>query len=201
LHLSFVQPFAVFIALALPLPDFGDGSALWTFTARVADIFGVVGFPLALIGLRIAFNEARRAKQQSELAKQASQAAQEAVHKFRQDLNLSMSVMDFARALSITDEVKRMIRTKSFLLLPDRLSEMRAILIGIHGTELELNKKQKTIFQTAIMNSQALEATVDNIVVSNQVPPNIATLTQPICKDVDSLREILTHLKNQIGAS
>ncbi|MEY2482404.1 MAG: hypothetical protein QOK24_932 [Verrucomicrobiota bacterium] len=189
------------MAIAIPLPYFFDGSAFWTFAGRAADIFGVIGFPLALVGLRIAFNETRRAKQQSELAKQASQAAQEAVEKFRQDLNLSMSVMDFARALSITDEIKRMIRSSNFLLLPDRLSEMRAILIGIHGTELGLSKKQKIIFQTAIMNSQALELTVDNIVVSNQPPQNIATLTQPICKDVDSLREILTQLKNQIGIS
>jgi hypothetical protein len=170
-----------------------DWSTVWAHVGHVADIFSLIGLPLALLGLRLAYREAQ-------LAKTASQAATTAVQKFREDLNLSNSVADFTKALSITHEIKRLIRNTTFAPLPDRLSEMRLILVGIRASDIGLTDEESATFQSAIMNFRRLEGKVDNIIATNVIPPNISALTQPICSDVDSLHEILTHLKSKIGA-
>jgi hypothetical protein len=170
-----------------------DWGYLWEWTGHIADLFSLIGLPLALWGLSLAYREAK-------LAKTASQAATTAVQKFRDDLTLSNSVADFTKALSITEEIKRLIRNTTFPPLPDRLSEMRHILVALHASGLGLTDEEKTTFQGAIMNFRRLEGRIDNIIASGQVPPNISVLTQPICSDVDSLHEILTHLRSKIGA-
>jgi hypothetical protein len=170
-----------------------DWPVVWAHVGQIADVFSVIGLPLALLGLRFAYREAK-------LAKTASEAATIAVQKFREDLSLSNSVADFTKALSITDEIKRLIRNTTFAPLPDRLSEMRHILIAIRASDIGLTEVEQTTFQRAIMNFRRLEGRVDNIIASAQIPPNVSSLTQPICGDVDQLHEILTHLKSKIGA-
>ena len=128
----------------------------WDFVDKVAIIFSLVGFPLGILGLYLTFREAQRSAARSQEAKTASEAAQDAVHNFRQDLNLFTSVADFAKALSMTDQIKRDIRDRSFGRLPDRLSEMRQLLIAIRGSQLGLNAKQNAVFQSAIEKSAHL---------------------------------------------
>jgi hypothetical protein len=166
----------------------------WDVLSRTADVVALIGFPIALFGVWQAYKAAAGAKRESEAARQA-------VDNFRHDLNLSMSVADFTRALAISDEIKRLIRSKNFHVLPDRLSEMRRLLIAIRASDLGLSTKQKAIFQGAIVNSKRLEGQVDDIIASGNVPTEISALTQLLCDDVDSLQEILTLLQNQIGNS
>ena len=188
----------IFAAIASgSLPDGGvtwkiNWFAVWEWIGHIADIFSLVGLPLALWGLYLAYREAR-------LAKTASEAATTAVDKFREDLNLSTSVADFTKALSITDEIKRLIRYATFAPLPDRLCEMRLILVGIRASEIGLTEEESATFQSAIMNFRRLETKVENIIANKLTPSNVSALTQQICSDVDSLYEILTHLKNKIG--
>lgn len=120
---------------------------------------------------------------------------------FRRDLRLATSVADFTKALAISDEIKRLIRSKTFGPLPDRLSELRRILIAIRSSDVGLSAKQRSTFQSAIVNFKKLELQVDDFTAGKQAPQNISTLTQPICDDVDLLQEILTYLQTQIGST
>jgi hypothetical protein len=169
----------------------------WDLADKVAAVFTLIGFPLGIIGLYLTFREAQRSAERSQEAKTASEAAQDAVRNFRKDLNLFTSLADLAKALSMTDEIKRDIRDRDFNRLPDRLSGMRQLLIAIRGSNLGLSEKQNASFQSAIVNFRTLEVRFAD---DNNLPQNITELTESICNDVDSLHEILTELKSKIGA-
>jgi hypothetical protein len=124
--------FAQALATPMPTPIPPPILGVWEIANRIAIVAGVFGIPLTLWGLYIAIREARISASRSQEAKTASEAAQQAVGDFRRDLQIVTTVAEFTKALSITGEIKRLIRHRAFIPLPDRLSEMRERRSGIH---------------------------------------------------------------------
>lgn len=179
---------------------------MWDLANRAAIVLSLVGFPLGVLGLFLTYREAQRsatraqeASTKSQEAKTASEAAEDAVRNFRQDLALFTSVADFTKALSMTDEIKHLIRDGTFNRLPDRLSDMRQLLVAIREANLGLLEEQNEAFQSAIVNFRKLEVQIVADIAAGHQPGNIAELTESICNDVDSLHAILNQLKHKIG--
>jgi len=166
----------------------------WDFANKAAAIAGLVGIPLALLGLWFSFREAQKAKT-------ASQAASRAVRRFRQDLNLINNVADFTRVLSIMEEIKRLLRGKALVPLPDRLSEMRKLLIAIRQNTPALSTEDQEVFQNAIVNFQTLEKTIDTHILNKTEPEDIASINEGVSLDIDALQKILSVIRSKIGTT
>jgi hypothetical protein len=105
---------------------------------------------------------------------------------------------DFSKALSIIAEIKRLLLQQNLTNLVERLSEMRGLLIAIRGANADMTEAQKSAFQSCIVNSRDIE----NLTVQSQAggpAVDIATVTGIISADADSLHEILTQMRVQIG--
>lgn len=181
------------VLLFLPLAQTG-----WEKAGRWADLISLVGFPLGLLGLYLTFQEARRSAKRSQEAKTASQSAQEAVRNFRRDLTRLTTISDLSKALSLVSEIKRLLMQQSLEHLTERLSEMRGLLIAIRGASAEMTEEQKSSFQSCIVNNREIE----NSLIQSQAggpPVDIPGVAQVISADADSLHEILTQMKVQIG--
>lgn len=166
---------------------------------RVAALAGVIGIPLTLVGLWLAFKEAQRSATAARAAKTASEAAETAVQHFRQDLSLINNVADFTKALSMMDELKRFLRHKAFIPLPDRLSDTRKLLISIRQNTPGLSEAQQKIFQNTIVNFQLLEKKVDTYLLKEIELKDIASINEGVSTDIDALQEILSALRSRIG--
>lgn len=159
------------------------------FWGAIASIFGI---PLALGGLYYAITEARKARS-------ASQAAETAVNSFRNDLNLLTSVADFTRALSIAEAIKGLVQHGPPYLLPDRLSEMRHLLIAIRGTTTDLPAEQSIFLQNAIVNLNRLEGDIGESNIARIDFTISPEMFRAMIADADALHEVLTNLKNRLG--
>lgn len=183
---------AVFSQLATPTLSPSPAATGWELANQWSIIVSLIGFPLGLIGLIFTFFEAHRSAS-------ASHSAQAAVRNFRRDLTRLTTISDFSKAISLVAEIKRLLLQQHLPPLVDRLSEMRGLLIAIRGANPDMTEAEKSVFQGCIVNSSQIE----NLVVQSQAggdAVDIPAVTQTVSADADSLHEILTQMKVQIGA-
>lgn len=160
--------------------------------STVADIVSLVGFPLALLGLWISFREIKKSKT-------VVDATKSAVERVRSDISLINTVSEFSEAISILDELKRLIRHNTFAPLPDRLTQARLLLILIRAKTKGLSPEQSTCFQNAISDLSILEKKIDDIISKNVPLKNASSVNENISNHVDNLYVVLISIKESIG--
>jgi hypothetical protein len=101
------------------------------WAADWGDIFSVVGFPLAVIGLLITIFSVWRTKTAAEQARQAAMAARESIASYD-------AIADLSSAMSIMEEIKRHQRQRTWSILPDRYSDLRRRLMTIRNRRSSL---------------------------------------------------------------
>jgi hypothetical protein len=99
------------------------------------------------------------------------------------------------------EEVKRLHRDGSWQLLPDRYSALKTLLVSIRTANPNLSDKHKTTIQDATTQFTGMETQVERFlyVKQNPHPPDITKFNSIISKQIDSLREILIEIQNDIG--
>lgn len=152
----------------------------------------LIGFPLAILGIALAY-------QQVVKTRKASEAAENAVRIFREDLSHTFCLADLAKALTGIEELKRLFRHDSYLAIPDRLSDVRHTLISARGMAERLTKDELIDFQSVISDLSALEAKVQLYLLTNNLPKSLPKNAFDLLQRADSLHELMTRLKNQVG--
>jgi len=131
-------------------------------------------------------------------SKTAAQSARDAALEAKALLLRSDAIADFATAVSIMDEIRRLHRVGAWAILPDRYSILRAKLISIRTSNSNMSEDHRVALSRAIEEFKAIEARVERSIASGTAPPNPAKLNEIVGTHLDALGEALTTLKQGI---
>lgn len=158
----------------------------------IANWASIVGIPIAIIGLIITAIQATQAKK-------ASVAANNAVEKFRRDLNLVDIATNLSKAQVTIQNVKRFLRSSTYIPIPDRLAEARQILISVRDSPFPFNDDHQLIFQDIISDLRLMENTVDRSIFRNSKIRGISNLMESLSNKTDLIEELISVIRNEVG--
>lgn len=157
------------------------------------DVLTILSLVLTIVGFGITIYNVVRAKR-------AAKYAQDAVDEVREDILRIDMVAEFSSALAAMDEIKRLHRQKAWDVLPDRYAALRRSLVEIRSANPNLPEHHKVALQSSIVRFRGFESQIEEALVLDEKPSNVAKLNETISEQVDDLQAILTEVKTQIGA-
>lgn len=107
---------------------------------QIGDLTGILGLFISFIGFSVTLIGVFKSKASSERAEKAAKSARDHIIFFD-------TVVDFTSAITILEEIKRHHRQEQWVLLLDRYSMIRKLLISLKASNVDLNDDQKTIIQ------------------------------------------------------
>jgi hypothetical protein len=142
-------------------------------------------------------------------AGQARKAAQEAAQNVKQALARSSTLTDFAAAVAIMEEIKRLHRTtvqptsseqraRAWGILPERYGALRQLLMRIRSMNPSLSDAYQTSIQNAVTQFRVMEEVVEESLMPEGEPANPVRLNKIITDQIDQLSEILEGLKQDV---
>src|SRR5256714_12108270 len=111
---------------------------LITILTILGSVASFVGIPLAFISILQARNAARKSEAEARASKEASLQAKSEVEKFRSELRLISTIIDFEKALALMDDIKSFIRHSNFTSVPDRIASLIVLLNTIRSPSMEI---------------------------------------------------------------
>lgn len=172
---------------------------LYLILSLLGSIASLIGIPLALLSIRQARNAARNSEQESRASKEASLQAKAEVEKFRRELRLITSVIDFERALTLRDDIKSFILHSNFVPVPDRIASLIALLNMLRSASIGMRIEAQRTIQEAVVALRKIEHEVYQSTISQQQPRRLASFNRIISQQIDLLQPILIDLKDRIG--
>lgn len=152
----------------------------------------VAGVVIALIGFFITIRNVAHSKSAAEQAK-------ESVHKLRADSIRMDLVSDCTTAISLMDQIKTLHRQQSWMLLPDKYSAIRKVLISVKAYDSNLTDVQKSTIQGSVQIFRGMEKKIEQALQIGPDKLDIVKLNTLISEQADSLQEVLIAVKEQIG--
>lgn len=158
---------------------------------RIGDYAGILGLIISVVGFFITIKTSLNTR---EAAAQASAA----VNSMRDDLRKGDTVADFSSALATMDEIKRMHRSGSLHLLPDRYSQLRRFLVSIRSSNPLLSEPDQQAIQGAISQFSSLERSVEKALEEKGVV-SAAKMNSLVSKQSEAIQELLVRIKSEIN--
>jgi hypothetical protein len=154
---------------------------------RLGDLASIVGLVASVIGFGLTIYGVFKTKS-------AAQRAEQAAKSTRDRIRLMDTVVDFAAAISILEEIKRLHRAAQWSVLPDRYAALRKILVTVRASKPQLANGQLAAIQSALANLYQLEGIVER---SQTDPSGLkpAKFNSVLSKDIDGLVAALEELK------
>jgi len=175
----------------------------WNIVILILSILGsvasVIGIPLALMSIRQARNAARRSEEEARASKEASLQARNEVEKFRSELRLISTIIDFEKALALMDDIKSFIRHSNFTPVPDRIASLIVLLNTIRSPSMEVGNETERKIQESVVALRKIEDAIHRGSISQEKPKGLANFNRVISQQIDQLQPILIDLKSQIG--
>ncbi|RBC03298.1 hypothetical protein C3E97_004505 [Pseudomonas sp. MWU12-2115] len=159
-------------------------------TNRIGDYAGLLGLLISFVGFFVTIKTSLKAKA-------AAAHASAAVESMRGDLRKGDTVADFSSALAIMDEIKRMHRSPSLHLLPDRYSQLRRFLVSIRSSNPLLSDADQGCIQSAIVQFSALERLVEKALEAGGAV-SAAKMNSLVSKHSEAIQELLVRVKSEI---
>lgn len=159
----------------------------WIIDHRLGDLASIVGLAVSLVGFLITIVGVFKSKG-------AAQRAEEAARETRESIRLLDTVVDFAGAIAILEEIKRMQRQRSWVLLPDRYATIRKLLISLRSSGQKLTDEQSAVIQSALANLRTIETQVERS-LDNADTLKPAKLNALVSDDIDKLLTVLGELR------
>lgn len=175
----------------------------WNIVILIISLLGsvasLVGIPLALISIRQARNAARKSEEEARASKEASLQARSEVEKFRSELRLISTIIDFEKALALMDDIKSFIRHSNFTPVPDRIASLIVLLNTIRSPSMEIGLEAETMIQECVVALRKIEDSINRGFISQEKPKGLAGFNAAISQQIDLLQPMLIDLKGQIG--
>lgn len=157
---------------------------------RIGDYAGLLGLLISVVGFFVTIKTSLNTRA-------AAAQASAAVESMRDDLRKGDTVADFSSALAIMDEIKRMHRSPSLHLLPDRYSQLRRFLVSIRSSNPLLSESDQGAIQSAIVQFSALERLVEKAIESSGTV-SAAKMNSLVSKHSEAIQELLVRVKSEI---
>ncbi|EJN18240.1 hypothetical protein [Pseudomonas sp. GM80] len=158
---------------------------------RIGDYAGLIGLLISLIGFFFTIKTALNSKA-------ASEQATAAVESMRDDMRRGETVADFATALAVMEEIKRMHRSDSLTFLPDRYANLKKFLVSIRTSNPLLTAEDQVGIQSAIAKFSSMETLIETSIRDSK-PIEHAKLNGQMSKHYDVIQTLLVRIKNEIG--
>lgn len=163
---------------------------LFLETYRIGDYAGLIGLVISLVGFFVTIKTSLNTRA-------AAAQASAAVESMRGDLRKGDTVADFSSALAIMDEIKRMHRSPTLHLLPDRYTQLQRFLVSIRSSNPLLTDADLRSIQSAIVQFASLERLVERALeVEGSVSP--AKMNSLVSKQSEAIQEVLVRIKSEI---
>ncbi len=172
---------------ALTWPDW-----LLPILAAIADnnlgnLASVAGVGISLVGFGVTMWNTWRSKS-------AAERAEAAAHQVRRTIRTYETVSEFSAAVTLMEEIRRLHRSSSLEMLPDRYAALRKTLINIRVLQPNLDDEHQIAIQTALSTLSAIETTVERCRIK-AIRPDMAKINRLMSRDIDSLQAVLIKLK------
>lgn len=159
----------------------------------IAVYAGIVGLPIALWGIWKAWKEAKNAQA-------ASRAAADAVCKFRDDLGKVDVIAELNRFIDGVSDVKRYLRVREMhSVVPDRLTDLKRLLINCRSASLFSDEAAQTDFQAAIAFFATLENNVESLLSGRRDSMDFARAARDISSHAEKIQGLLVLARTTIG--
>ncbi|MCP8939290.1 hypothetical protein NK718_12255 [Alsobacter sp. SYSU M60028] len=164
-----------------------------TFIAeqRLGDLASIAGVFISVIGFIVTFIGVRRSRTAAEMAAQASIQT-------RNNIKLFETVSSFSSVISSLEEVKRIHRTEHWLILPDKYSELRKVLVGLRAANQHLSEEGKSAIQSTISNLLDIESKVERGLKTTASLDSVK-FNKIVSGDIDRLTAMLEEIKLKWG--
>jgi hypothetical protein len=166
----------------------------------VGSLASLIGIFLALVSIRQARDAARRSASEAELSKDASLRAELEVLRFRDDLKLLTSIVDFEHALGLMDDIKSFMRHSTYRPVPDRIATLISCLNRIRASSSVLDDDWKPKIQQCIRTLRRIEDAIDKANLDSVPPKDAPHFNRRISEQIDQLHPLLIDLKDKMGA-
>ena len=159
----------------------------WLATNRIGDLSGVVGLCISVIGFLVTLVGVVRSRKSAEKAAKAAADARESIREFE-------TVVEFAEAISLLEEIRRAHRQEQWALLPDRHAAIRKRLLSLKASRSQLSETHLAAVQNALVNITNIEQVVERG-LQNSGTLRPARFNAILSGDVDDLFIALNQLK------
>lgn len=171
----------------MPDPSAYSQFLSWMETNRVGDLSGIAGVAISIVGFTVTVIGVFRSQSAAQRAERAANSAREAIR-------LMDTVVDFSAAIATLEEIKRLHRASNWVLLLDRYSAIRRLLVVTRTNNKQLTSKQQEAIQAALANLIVIENTLERA-LANGATPNTARMNAALSVDIDNLVAVLTEIK------
>jgi hypothetical protein len=103
------------------------------------------------------------------------------------------TVADFAAAIAIMEEIKRLHRTGQLDVLLDRYAALRKVLIGVRKLSPSVDETMENQIQSAITTLATMEDLIEKC-RSDGTSPNFVRLNRLLSRDIDALHSVLVDM-------
>jgi hypothetical protein len=160
----------------------------WIGDYRIGDLASIAGVVISVIGFAATVTGVIKSKN-------AAQRAEEAARATRENIRLLDTVVDFAAAIALLEEIKRLHRTSQWALVPDRCAAIRKLLITLRASNSDLTDRQQTVIQAALTNLLDIEFAIERA-SANTETLRPAKFNAVLSQDIDQLLAIFVELKS-----
>jgi hypothetical protein len=167
-------------------PTFWSAALVWIVDHKIGDLASIAGVLISIVGFGLTVHGVRKSKN-------AAIRAEEAATAMRDSIRLLDTIIDFAAAISLLEEIKRLHRAQAWNALPDRYAALRKLLISVRRG-VDLRENQESMIQSAITNLLTIETQVEKAIGTN-TSPSVHKLNTLLSTDLDNLIAVLTDLK------
>ena len=168
-----------------------EPSAWQLWASGWGDIASLAGLAVGLVGFAVTIIAVWRSKSAAEAAASAAKRTHDA-------LVYVDAIADFAAAVGIMDEIKRLQREGAWRVLPERYSALRQHLIRIIAVEGTVATNDAGVIREAVGQFSDLEKRVENALARGATPANPAKLNEVVSAQVDRLQVVLIALQKQL---
>lgn len=128
--------------------------------------------------------------------KAAAVAARQAAELTKLQVSRIDTLGEFASAIAIMDEIKRLHRAQAWELVPDRYSMLRRMLTSIQTLNPDLTDEQRTILGGAILQFRTMENQVEKARAANEFEDlNLARFNRIVTQQLDELDKVMLSIR------
>ena len=164
----------------------------WMLDQKVSNGINVVAFIVTILGFGFTLWGVWRSARAADAAKSAAEAA-------RSRLVRTDAVAQFAAAIGSLDELKRLQREKAWSILLDRYSSLKQSLIAVRAADSALSSQHRASIQGTIQHLSNMERKVEDALPTGAVTLDVAQLNRVLSKQIETLTEVLTEIKNELN--
>lgn len=165
-----------------------DGFSAWLGWFDSSGWLGLLGLAISVVGFAATAFNVVRSRRSSDRAREAAEAAVLEVQSLK-------SVTDLSAAISELDGVRRLLRENSWTQLPERLSYVRKLLIGVgaKGQGMELQADDEVVIRDSIAVFSSIEQHIDSA-ARGKVKINGDRINSQLIDRIDKLYELIARI-------